>query len=306
MVTTMNPVLTAQEITKYFHDTKAVDHISFCLYPGEIFGFLGPNGAGKSTTIKIVSGLLAPDSGKITTQDSTSIGLCPQEIVIWDGLTCLEQLQFTGVMHGLSPKAALNKANDLLCQLGLEAKRNHLAQTLSGGMQRRLNLALALIHSPRILLLDEHQAGLDPQSRLLVREYLTSLKKDMAIILTTHDMEEAEKLSDRICIIDYGRILVSGTVDEVLKSTGEGSRFELTIDGDIKTCLLPHLKNYSWLPLVKQTSPNTIHINSDDGSIINEILHATSLHHISITNLALRKTSLEDIFIHLTGRRLRE
>ena len=193
----MKPLLTADSLFKRYGNIVAVDNISFEIYRGEIFGFLGPNGAGKTTTIKIMSGLMEPDGGKVTIDcedDGKSIGLCPQHIVIWENLTCLEQIVFMGQMYNMSVTEARKKGGDLLESLGLYAIKDRLAKKLSGGMQRRLNIALALIHSPQILFLDEPQAGLDPQSRILVRDYIRSIKEKTTIVLTTHDMEEAEKL----------------------------------------------------------------------------------------------------------------
>jgi ABC-2 type transport system ATP-binding protein len=180
---------------------------------------LGPNGAGRSTTIKMLCGLIKADAGSITFVGVTMssgyklikrlIGLCPQEIVIWELLTCLEQLKFVGMSYGLSSKEAAGKAESLLEALGLTEKRKELAKTLSGGMQRSLNIALALVHDPELVILDEPQAGLDPQSRILVRSFIRELAKKKTVILTTHDMDEADRLSDRIGIMDRGRILLT-------------------------------------------------------------------------------------------------
>ena len=173
-----------------------------------------------------------------------SIGVAPQTIVIWETLTCREQLEFMGRMYGLTFPAARDRARRLLSDFGLEEKARRLGRTLSGGMQRRLNIALALVHDPEILFLDEPQAGLDPQSRVLVREYIRSLRGRMTVIVTTHDMEEAEKLSDRVCIIDHGKLLELDTVEGLKLRMGDAG--------------------------------------------------------------VVRETTLEDVFLRMTGRRLRE
>jgi ABC-2 type transport system ATP-binding protein len=225
--------LQIEGLTKRYGSLLAVDRLSLDVRRGEIFGLLGPNGAGKTTTLKMMSGLLRPDEGRIElngrplaagrSRDLALIGVAPQNIVIWETLTCREQLEFMGRMYGLSVRAARDRAIGLVADFGLEEKAHRLGRTLSGGMQRRLNIALALVHGPEILFLDEPQAGLDPQSRVLVREYVRSLRGRMTVVITTHDMEEAEKLSDRVCIIDHGRLLGLDTVEALKRRLGEGS-----------------------------------------------------------------------------------
>jgi len=306
MKTSDSIVIKAEHLIKSFGTFRAVDDLSLTIYRGEVFGFLGPNGAGKTTSIQMLCGLLRPDSGQIQMRSThPSIGLCPQNIVVWDNMTCIEQLVFMGEMYGLSNKKAKQKGMELIDVLGLTLKSNSLAKTLSGGMQRRLNIALALVHDPEILVLDEPQAGLDPQSRLLVREYITSIKSKITIILTTHDMEEAEKLSDRICIIDRGKTLISGTLDEVKKSIGEGDIFEVEIDGNVNQILLPFLN--TTLKNIKMIDESSISFFAEDTrSTILEIMSVVHTKNIILKNFKMRSTSLEDVFINLTGRKLRE
>ena len=226
----MNIILKADSLEKKFGNLTAVNSISFEVNQGEIFGFLGPNGAGKTTSIKMMSGLLKPDNGTVTiysNNHNNAVGLCPQNIVIWEKLTCMEQLIYMGRMYDIPIKKLRERAKELSESLGLMDKKDKLAKTLSGGMQRRLNIALALIHSPAIVFLDEPQAGLDPQSRVLVRDYIQSIKMKTTVILTTHDMEEAEKLSDRVCIIDKGNILAIGTTKEIKKLSGQEDLIEI-------------------------------------------------------------------------------
>ncbi|MBM2813380.1 MAG: transporter protein [Ignavibacteria bacterium] len=304
----MQPILKAHSIFKKFNDLIAVNNLSFEVYKGEIFGFLGPNGAGKTTSIKIMCGLLKPDGGKIEilgNHKGNSIGICPQHIVIWDNLTCLEQLTFMGKMHSMNSADARKRGIELLESFGLIEKKAQLARTLSGGMQRRLNIALALIHSPEILFLDEPQAGLDPQSRVLVRDYIRNIKSKITVVLTTHDMEEAEKLSDRICIIDRGQILKSGTTEEIKKSCGEEDLLELDIQGNIRTELIQYLAQDASNHTIISENSASFKI-TDSFSILESILHEIKTRNIKVDNLKLRKKSLEDIFINLTGRSLRE
>jgi ABC-2 type transport system ATP-binding protein len=304
----MKSVLTADSLCKRFGSIIAVDNISFEIFRGEIFGFLGPNGAGKTTSIRMMSGLLKPDTGKvmIDCEDKRkSTGLCPQHIVIWENLTCLEQMVFMGQMYKMSATEADKKSLELLESLGLYDSKDRLAGKLSGGMQRRLNIGLALIHSPQILFLDEPQAGLDPQSRILVRDYIRSIKENTTIVLTTHDMEEAEKLSDRICIMDKGKLLVSGTPSEIMKLGGYEDVIEIDINNDFHETLISSLNPELSGKMVKSSNRMSFNVK-DPIAAMTSILDAVKVNQIQIENLRLRKNSLEDVFINLTGRSLRE
>ena len=304
----MKSVLTADSLCKRFGSIIAVDNISFEIFRGEIFGFLGPNGAGKTTSIRMMSGLLKPDTGKvmIDCEDKRkSTGLCPQHIVIWENLTCLEQMVFMGQMYKMSATEADKKSLELLESLGLYDSKDRLGGKLSGGMQRRLNIGLALIHSPQILFLDEPQAGLDPQSRILVRDYIRSIKENTTIVLTTHDMEEAEKLSDRICIMDKGKLLVSGTPSEIMKLGGYVDVIEIDINNDFHETLISSLNPELSGKMVKSSNRMSFNVK-DPIAAMTSILDAVKVNQIQIENLRLRKNSLEDVFINLTGRSLRE
>ena len=232
-------VLQTEHLTKRYGPLTAVDDLSLEVHEGEVFGFLGPNGAGKTTSISMMCGLLKPDAGRVLIHGQlvhggapevrARVGVCPQETVLWEKLTALEQLEFVGTLYGVTPRTARQRGGVLLETLGLSAKSNELAGKLSGGMKRRLNLALALIHDPQILVLDEPEAGLDPQSRVLVREFIRSLARKKTVILTTHNMDEAERLADRVAIIDHGRLLVVDTPDELKRTVGEGDVLEVNI-----------------------------------------------------------------------------
>jgi ABC-2 type transport system ATP-binding protein len=255
-----------------------------------------------------MSGLMEADSGKVTIDcedDGKSIGLCPQHIVIWENLTCLEQIVFMGQMYNMSVTEARKKGGDLLESLGLYGIKDRLARKLSGGMQRRLNIALALIHSPQILFLDEPQAGLDPQSRVLVRDYIRSIKEKTTIVLTTHDMEEAEKLSDRICIIDNGKLLVTGTPAEIKKTSGYEDVIEVDVNSDLHKALIAFLNPDLVSNMTKSSDRVSFNVKDPIPALAN-ILEVVKEQKIQIDNLRLRKNSLEDIFISLTGRSLRE
>jgi ABC-2 type transport system ATP-binding protein len=304
-------------LTKRFGDVTAVDALSLEVRRGEVFGFLGPNGAGKTTTIRMMCGLLRPDAGEVEVngvpvrlsgfKGLASIGLSPQSIVIWDTLTCFEQLVFMGRAYGLDHSTARRRSLELLEVFGLAEKKDRLGKTLSGGMQRRLNIALALVHQPDILFLDEPQAGLDPQSRILVREYIKSLPATTTVVLTTHDMEEADKLSDRVCIIDHGRLLVLDTVEAIKGRLGEGDLIEIELAEDARAALLPHIPaSVRDGAAVTVRDATLILVTASTSGVLPEILQVIRGRGLTMKSLRVRPKTLEDVFIRLTGRGLRE
>ncbi len=311
-------VLQIQGLTKRYGSLVAVKNLTLEVYEGEVFGFLGPNGAGKTTSINMMCGLLKPDVGQvglfgvpITSGDAdlrARVGVCPQDIVLWGRLTCLEQLQFIGQMYGLSPQEARRRGEQLLEELDLLDKRHKQAHTLSGGMQRRLNLALALVHDPDIVVLDEPEAGLDPQSRVKVREYIRSLARKKTVILTTHNMDEADRLADRVAIIDHGELLVLNTPDALKRSIGEGDVLEISLDGQLDNAAkaqaaLAHLSHQATVNIAHGIlTLRTLNVVR----MLPVILEALSGAGVQCGEVRLRESTLEDVFIQLTGRRLRE
>jgi ABC-2 type transport system ATP-binding protein len=303
-------MLEARSLTRRFNGFTAVDNIDLEIKSGEIFGFLGPNGAGKSTTINMLCGLLKPTSGEVfysgrKIYDNGNIrnyiGLCPQENIFWPDLTLLEQLIYIGVMYNLSTRQAREKSAEMLKDMGLYEKRNVLASKLSGGMKRRLNICLALINDPKIVILDEPEAGLDPQSRVMVREYVARLARHKTVILTTHNMDEADRLADRIAIIDHGKILITDTTENLKKTIGEGDRLELTISGYKNETI-----NIPGISAKINRIDNNITIQAKN--IIENmplILQWFYKENITISELNLKQSTLEDVFVSLTGRTLR-
>jgi ABC-2 type transport system ATP-binding protein len=311
----MSTVLQTQGLTKYYGELVAVDDLCLDVHEGEVFGFLGPNGAGKTTSINMMCGLLKPDAGQVLLNGipidggnrslRTRVGMCPQHIVLWERLTCMEQLVYIGQMYGLSGSRARQQSDQLLDELDLKGKRNVQARKLSGGMKRRLNLALALVHDPEIIVLDEPEAGLDPQSRIKVREYIQSLARVKTVILTTHNMDEAERLAERVAIIDHGKLLVLDTPEALKSRLGEGDVIEMQLKGDefdidtIKTALhglgLQITLTASRLTLRALNAVNLL------PSVMNNLSQAG----IEPVEVKLRQNTLEDVFIQLTGRRLR-
>jgi len=331
-------VIQTQGLTKRYDGLTAVDGLSLEIHQGEIFGLLGPNGAGKTTSIGMICGLLQPDAGQVLIQGQpvhgsdvevrARVGVCPQEVILWEKLTCLEQLEFIGEMYAVPRKIAHQRGAELLETLGLAEKAKQLASTLSGGMQRRLNLALALVHDPEILVLDEPEAGLDPQSRVLVRDYVRSLAREKTIILTTHNMDEADRMADRVAIIDHGKLLVLDTPETLKRSIGEGDVLELEIkkisteqalaaiaealqnltslQGGIADEAISSSRNrllrsasFARNDIIVVRSPNIV----DHLPIIITAIQSAGG---QIGEVHLRANTLEDVFISLTGRGLRQ
>lgn len=300
-------------LLKRFGELVAVDRIDLQIKTGEVFGLLGPNGAGKTTTLRMLCGLLKPDQGRVQLLGrpldrkvaATCLGFCPQDLVVWDGLTLNEQLRFTGAIHGVPAAAAKERAARLLRELGLSEKADKLASTLSGGMRRRLNLALALVHEPEILVLDEPQAGLDPQSRILVRDFIKSIAGRRTVILTTHDMEEADKLSDRIAILDHGTILTEGNPEELKRRFAEGDLLEFRLEGAADPAELSMLLVHpAWRVSVLG---KTVRVTARDSlACLTELRGRLAAKGLLPEEVRIRKYSLEDLFISLTGRELRE
>jgi ABC-2 type transport system ATP-binding protein len=313
----MSPVqgdadVTVTGLKKSFKDLVAVDDISFEVYKGEIFGLLGPNGAGKTTTINMICGLLPPSSGTIKFQSreiseiKSLIGYCPQENIYFPKLTCLEQLIFMGKIYGVPSNECKSRSLGLLDLLGLTNKSKIYARNLSGGMKRRMNLALALIHNPRILILDEPEAGLDPQSRVLVRNFIKSLSKEKTIILTSHNMDEVDRMADRVAIMDYGKIMLTDTPYNLKNSIGEGDVLEIEITENIsgKTDhLISELRHtFNVIQTGNSFIIKAVHLIDKISGITSLIKEAG----FTVKEIKLRENTLEDVFIHLTGRMLRQ
>jgi ABC-2 type transport system ATP-binding protein len=315
-----NVVLKTEGLTKRYGDLIAVDDLTLEIYRGEVFGFLGPNGAGKTTSINMMCGLLEPDTGTVTIAGipihaaddelRARVGVCPQEIVIWERLTCLEQMQFIGEMYGLSGAEAHRRAEMLLDELDLVDKRDIQARKLSGGLQRRLNVAMALVHDPEIVILDEPEVGLDPQSRVKVREYIQSLARVKTVILTTHNMDEADRLADRVAIIDHGKLLELDTPTVLKKRVGEGDVVEIELETTVDPAIAEQIEAavvslVDHVHMDRETNTLTVRALNAVGALAS-ILDALEKSGTQAGEVRVRENTLEDVFIQLTGRRLRQ
>jgi ABC-2 type transport system ATP-binding protein len=306
-------MIKVENLTKKFGDFTAVDGLNFEIAHNEIFGLLGPNGAGKTTTINMICGLLQPSTGTIIFENQPGekrksvIGYCPQENIFYPKLTCFEQLLFIGQMYGLSVKTLKLRIVELLDLLGLHDKMHIRAGNLSGGMKRRLNICLAMIHDPEILVLDEPEAGLDPQSRVLVRNFFKSAGKEKTVILTTHNMDEADRLADRVAIMDRGKLLLTDTPLNLKRTIGEGDMLEIMFENGSENNIIHFIEEMTAHGINVKTGVGFVlvkHLNII--GLIPDIKDFAESNKLTISEIKLRENTLEDVFIHLTGRNLRQ
>ncbi len=308
----MTPAIALHGITKLYGELRAVDDFSLDVAPGTIFGLLGPNGAGKTTLIRILTTLIRPASGSAFVEDRNVltegkevrrlIGVVPQENNLDRYLTARENLILHARMHGLRPAVYNPRIDELLDLIGLASRQHDFPDTFSGGMQRRLVVARALVHGPRVLFLDEPTTGLDPQSRRAVWEYITSLKAKMTIFLTTHYMDEADALCDRIVIMDHGRALVDGTAAELKDRFAHAHIYEVEFrqNADRYEAMLREL---SYVESAER-SGNLFRLTLTGEEALKPLMD--ELGSADIRKICLREPSLEDVFIALTGRTVRD
>lgn len=311
--------LITEKLTKKYDQTVAVSDFSISAQPGRLVVLLGPNGSGKSTLMKMICGLLRPTSGiikilgkpylKFNAQIRIKIGYSPQDIMAWKDLTTIEQLKFATRLYQLDAKEADKQIQTVIQRLGLGRKAGTLVGKLSGGMQRRLNLALAIIHNPSILVLDEPFSGLDPQGRVFVRDYIKELtqKEKKTILLSTHNINEAEQFADDLAIMDQGKLLTFDTLSNLKKETGKP--LMITFQDEITDpVVLSDLKRLSdQIELNANVIEKNHMINqSSDPSKIARLMDFLAQKKIKISQLKTIETTLEEIFISLTGRSINE
>ncbi|MEK4511943.1 ABC transporter ATP-binding protein [Paenibacillus sp. FSL K6-2524] len=304
--------LELKSLSKSFGNFKAVDNLSVSVKQGEIFSLLGPNGAGKTTAINMITGVLEMDDGTIEMNGVTyqkggstrggMIGVCTQELQLWPFMTCEEQLHFMGNLYKLDTKVIKKRSLSLLEMVGLSDKRKVWAKKLSGGMQRRLHLIMSVIHDPDIVILDEPEAGLDPQSRILVRDFIKFMSKSKTILLTTHNMDEAERLSSRVAIMDKGKVLVCDTPTMLRQRIAPEETMEILYEQPVVVT-----EQWKSVPYKVQVNDKTIRVTGNRlaAEAPNILSKMSSLCGDPVT-VSLRQSTLEDVFIKLTGRSLRE
>jgi ABC-2 type transport system ATP-binding protein len=314
----MPSILEVQNLAKNYGDFAAVKGISFDIEEGEIFSLLGPNGAGKTTTISMLSTLYAPTSGDATigghsiTKNPMAvkkvIGVVPQELALYEDLTARENLVFWGQMYGLSGKPLNSRVDEVLEQIGLTDKAKNRVKTYSGGMKRRVNIGVGLLHKPRLLFMDEPTVGIDPQSRRAILETVKDLnKKGMTLLYTTHYMEEAEELSDRVGIIDHGELIAIGTQKELTQQVGETETLILHVgESDDPEALAASLKGVKDVLEANATDHEVSIITPDAEDILAAVVSRANERGVKIRSIDIREPNLEAVFLHLTGRALRD
>ncbi|HEV2394921.1 MAG TPA: ABC transporter ATP-binding protein [Verrucomicrobiae bacterium] len=308
-------MIAVKQLSKRFGDLRAVERISFEVAPGELFGFLGPNGAGKTTTISMISGLLRPDEGTVTVGDynlwesprqaKALLGLVPQEVALYEEFSARENLAFWGGLYGL-PRPVLKKSIDeILGRVGLADRAREPVSRYSGGMKRRLNLAIGLVHRPKVLLLDEPTVGIDPQGRNAILEIIRDIAGEgTTIIFTTHHLEEAEKLCDRVAIMDHGQVLQTGSLRELARVVGD--RDVITLRGKFSARQMQQCLGEQPV-LVLNVADHLATLHLADGqyglaSLVDRVAKAG----IELADLSVQKPTLESVFLKLTGRELRD
>lgn len=302
-------------IKRYSHQL-AVDQVSFTIEKGEVFGLLGPNGAGKSTTIKMLVGLLKPDSGEILVDGidvkkrpidvKKKLGLVPQELAIYNNLSAEENIAFFGGLHGLRGKYLQQRIEEALTFTGLEDRKKDKPVKFSGGMKRRLNIACAIVHKPDIIIMDEPTVGIDPQSRNHILDSILELNKMGAtIIYTSHYMEEVEAICKRVGIMDNGKLIALGDKNHLKKEITSGEKI-LVETAEVNASAVDALKKLHGI-LGVNVKDNQIEVYSKSSQErLQDILFILANHQIMIKNIALTDVNLENVFLHLTGKSLRD
>jgi ABC-2 type transport system ATP-binding protein len=309
-------IIEAQNLIKRYGTIEAVKGISFAIRRGEIFGFLGPNGAGKTTTISMLSCLLEPTAGtaivagydvvKASSEVKRRIGLVPQELALYPTLSARDNLNYFGRIYGLRERELRGRVDEVLEMVGLAERAKSAVKTYSGGMKRRLNIAAGLLHHPEVLFLDEPTVGVDPQSRNAIFEHVERLRGEgMTVLYTTHYMEEAERLCDRVAIIDEGRIVALDTPRKLIGDLGEGI-IHLGIANGMADGILGRIRA---LPEVKNVARFDGKVRVEAARAQETLIRLLELFNSTdtdVTALEVLEPNLETVFLHLTGKRLRE
>lgn len=311
-------ILSTTDLRKTFGSLEAVKGVSFSVLRGEIFSLLGPNGAGKTTTISMLSCLLEPTSGEAEIgghsikRNSMAvkelIGIVPQELALYPPLTARQNLTFWGRMHGMGGKTLQVNIAEVLEQVGLVNRADDRVEKYSGGMKRRLNIAIGLLHKPQLLFMDEPTVGIDPQSRRRILDMVKDLRaQGMTVLYTTHYMEEAAEISDRIGIVDHGKLIALGTLKELTRLVGDQQTLRLYFGEEQITKDLAHIfEDLNGVLLVTTTDGQVVLTVEEAEAVLPEVMGSIHKAGLRIRSVNVEEPNLESVFLHLTGRVLRD
>lgn len=305
-----------QNLKKNFGELQAVRGVSFSAKTGEILSLLGPNGAGKSTTISMLAGLLEPADGdacimghsirKDPRGAKAALGVVPQDIALYPDLTARENLDFWGKMYGLRGSSLKQRVEEVLDIIGLSERQRDKVGTFSGGMKRRVNIGVALLHKPQVVIMDEPTVGIDPQSRRHILDNVEDLNQQgMTVLYTTHYMEEAEELSDHIAIIDEGKVVASGTHRELVELVGEQTRIDLGLNCESEK-VVPSWAKVDGVSRVSGLDGKATVLVDDSNMVLPRLFETATSLGARITSVDILEPNLESVFLHLTGRALRD
>ncbi len=314
----MAAILEVHQLVKKYGEKTAVNEISFEILESEIFSLLGPNGAGKTTTISVLSTLLAPTAGDAVIGGHSVIkepmavrrliGVVPQDIALYEELTARENLSFWGQMYNLSGKELNTRIDQVLEQVGLSSHAKEQIRTFSGGMKRRVNIGVGLLHKPRLLFMDEPTVGIDPQSRRAILDSVKELNRNgMTVLYTTHYMEEAQELSHRVGIIDHGDLIALGTQAELTSQVGEYESLQLELgEMDDAAGLAETLRKVEGVAQANVVDHNVILVTTSTEKVLAPAVSCATERNIKIHSVTIQEPNLEAVFLHLTGRALRD
>lgn len=310
-------MIEVKNLGKNFKKNIAVEDVSMHLDEGESVGLLGPNGAGKSTTISMISTLLPPTKGTVKYNGKDVLkepeelrpvlGVVPQEIALYEELSAYENMKFFGKVYGLSGKKLEDKIQETLELVGLKERQKDAVETYSGGMKRRINIAVALMHDPKILIMDEPTVGIDPQSRNYILEMVRKLNRErgLTVLYTSHYMEEVEKLCDRVYIMDHGQIIASGTKEELKSILSNEETIQIQVE-ETKSEFRDLLSSQEGVNQVLEDDAGYNLIVSKGEQLLGEIFEHAKQANVKIIGIHVKTPTLEDVFLHLTGRKLRD
>lgn len=311
-----SPAIQVNDLHRSFGALKAVQGVTFAAAQGEILSLLGPNGAGKSTTISILAGLLRPDSGDAcimghsvvgdAARAKAALGVVPQDIALYPDLSARENLVFWGKMYGLRGAPLAQRVDEVLEVIGLSDRQRDRVGAFSGGMKRRVNIGAALLHKPQVLILDEPTVGIDPQSRRHILDNVKELNRaGMTVLYTTHYMEEAAELSNHIAIMDQGRVIAYGTYDELIRVVGERTRIDLGLNMEAAR-VVPAWRGVEGVSQVDAADGVVTVLVDDSNLVLPRLFDAATRSGVRVTSVDIREPNLEAVFLHLTGRALRD